>query len=246
MNDFTTRWHPEKAIDSFSTIDGTVMFFTFVRACCMKTNAKTLLDYGAGRGMFWYEDPSKYRKNLRDLRTTGANVTACDIDEAVMSHPCSHKQVKIQPLEKLPFGDSSFDVIVSENTFEHIEDAEFVAGELTRVLRPGGFICARTPNRSGYLRIFSGMVPNSLHTKVLSRVQPERKAADVFPTVYKMNSPSQIRALFPDCEVYHSYTVGEPSYFFGNWLVYAGFKIIHALMPSRLAPAVSFFIRKPA
>ena len=218
VTDFTVRWHPEKGIDGFSAIDGTIMFFTFVRTCCMKANAKDVLDYGAGRGMFWYEDPSEYRKTLRDLRTTGATVTA--------------------------FDDDSFDVIVSENTFEHIEDADFVAGELKRILRPGGYLCARTPNRLGYLRLLSGMVPNSLHTKVLSRVQPDRKAEDVFPTVYKMNSPSQIKALFPGCEVYHSYTVGEPSYFFGNHLIYAGFKLIHALIPAFLAPAVSFFIRK--
>lgn len=244
VTDFTVRWHPEKGIDGFSAIDGTIMFFTFVRTCCMKANAKDVLDYGAGRGMFWYEDPSEYRKTLRDLRTTGATVTACDIDASVMSHPCSHHQVKIEPLQRLPFDDDSFDVIVSENTFEHIEDADFVAGELKRILRPGGYLCARTPNRLGYLRLLSGMVPNSLHTKVLSRVQPDRKAEDVFPTVYKMNSPCQIKALFPGCEVYHSYTVGEPSYFFGNHLIYAVFKLIHALIPAFLAPAVSFFIRK--
>jgi SAM-dependent methyltransferase len=171
-------------------------------------------------------------------------VTACDIDEAVLTHPCSDMQVKIGLHEKLPFQDESFDVIVSENTFEHIEDAEFVASELKRILRPGGYICARTPNRFGYLRLLSGMVPNRLHAKLLALVQPDRKAEDIFPTIYKMNSPSQIRALFSNCEVYYAYTIGEPTYYFGNRLVYAGFKLIHALLPNRLAPAVSFFIRK--
>jgi SAM-dependent methyltransferase len=244
MRDFTTRWHPEKAVDNFSAIDGTVMFYSFVHACCAKINARTVLDYGAGRGMFWYEDPSEYRKTLRDLRTTGAKVTACDIDEAVAGHPCSHNQVRIVPLTTLPFADNSFDVIVSENTFEHIQDAEFVAQELLRILRPGGFICARTPNRWGYLRLLSGIIPNKLHARVLSRVQPNRKPIDVFPTVYRMNSPSQVRRLFPNCEVYPYYTVGEPTYFFGSPLIYAAFKVIHALMPSQLAPALSFFIRK--
>ena len=245
MTDITARWHPEKLIDGFSAIDGTVMFFTFVRACCSKTNATEILDYGAGRGMFWYEDPSEYRKALRDLRTTGGKVTACDIDEAVLGHPCSHEQVKIELRKKLPFDDDSFDVIVSENTFEHIEDAEFVASELVRILRPGGYICARTPNRWGYLRLLSGMVPNSLHAKVLSHVQPDRKAEDVFPTVYKMNSPGQIRALFAGCEISYYHSIGEPSYFFGSRLIYAGFKLLHSLLPPRLAPAVSLFIHKP-
>ncbi len=244
MKNFLLSWHPEKAVDSFSAIDGTVMFFNFVRSCCLRTKATDVLDYGAGRGMFWYEDQSDYRKSLRDLRTTGATVTACDIDDAVLSHPCSDRQVKIELGQALPFEDNSFDVIVSENTFEHIEDATFVAAELNRILRPGGYICARTPNRAGYLRLFAGLVPNRLHVDVLSSVQPDRKAEDVFPTIYKMNSPSQIKALFPDCEVYHSYTMGEPAYYFNNRAVYAAFKFLHAILPSSLAPAVSFFIHK--
>ena len=245
MSGFLYAWHPELAVDGFSATDGTVMFFNFVQSCCFKTKAKTVLDYGAGRGMFWYEDASQYRKHLRDLRNTGAHVTACDIDETVLSHPCSDSQVKIEIGQKLPFDDASFDVIVSENTFEHIEDAQFVASELNRVLRPGGYICARTPNRAGYLRLLAGAVPNRLHAKVLSSVQPDRKAEDVFPTVYKMNSPSQIRSLFPDCNVHYAYTMGEPSYYFGNWLLYASFKLLHWLLPTRLAPAISFFIHKP-
>lgn len=245
MTDFLLNWHPEKAVDGFSAVDGTVMFFSFVRGCCLKTKAGDVLDFGAGRGMFWHEDPSEYRKSLRDLRTTGATVTACDIDEAVLSHPCSHNQVKIEPQEPLPFANASFDVIVSENTFEHIEDAEFVAGELYRILKPGGYICARTPNRAGYLRLMAEIVPNRLHARVLETVQPERKAEDVFPTVYKMNSPGQINQLFPEAEVVSSYTMGEPSYFFGNRFVYAGFKALHWLLPASLSPAISFFIRKP-
>lgn len=245
MTDFTYSWHPEKGIDEFSAVDGTLMFFSLVRACCLRTKADNVLDYGAGRGMFWYEDPSEYRRGLRDLRTTGATITACDIDAAVLGHPCSHQQVQIEIGKRLPFDDAAFDVIVSENTFEHIADPKFVADELLRVLRPGGYICARTPNRFGYLRLFSSLVPNSLHVKVLSRAQPERKAEDVFPTVYRMNSPGQIKGLFSGCEVISAYAVGEPAYYFGNPAIYFAFKLIHALMPARLAPAVSFFIRKP-
>lgn len=192
MTDFLNKRHPEMAIDGFTVGDGTVMFFSFVQSCCLKTNAQEVLDYGAGRGMFWSEDKSEYRRRLRDLRNTGARVTACDIDNAVLSHPCSDHQVLIEPKTTLPFEDGRFDVIVSENTFEHIEDAEHAASELYRVLKPGGYLCARTPNGTGYLRLLSSMVPNRLHTRVLSSVQPDRKAEDVFPTVYKMNTPSQI------------------------------------------------------
>lgn len=136
-------------------------------------------------------------------------------------------------------------MIVSENTFEPIEDAEFVARELYRILKPGRFICARTPNRTGYLRLLAELVPKRLHAKVLEPVQPERKAENVCPTVYKMDSPRHIKQLFPTAEVVSCYTMEEPSYFFGNRFVYAGFKALQWLLPSRLSPAISSFIRKP-
>ena len=102
MNNFVLAWHPEKAIDGFSLVVGTVMFFSFVRSCCLKTEVSDVLDYGGERGMYWYEDPFEYRKALRDLRNTGATVTDCDTDDAVVSHACSQKQVKIKPGEQLP------------------------------------------------------------------------------------------------------------------------------------------------
>ena len=101
MTNFVLAWHPEKAVDGFSLVVGTVMFFSFVRSLCLKTEVSDVLDYGGGRGMYWYEDPSQYRTALRYLRDTGATVTDCDIDGAVLSHACSQKQVQIKPGEQL-------------------------------------------------------------------------------------------------------------------------------------------------
>jgi len=38
----------------------------------------------------------------------------------------------------LPFGDGSFDVVYSYNTFEHVAEPDKALGEALRVLRPGG------------------------------------------------------------------------------------------------------------
>lgn len=43
-------------------------------------------------------------------------------------------------VEKLPFADSSFDVISSVAAFEHFDNPEVVLAELWRVLRPGGVV----------------------------------------------------------------------------------------------------------
>ncbi|QPC43674.1 class I SAM-dependent methyltransferase [Kaustia mangrovi] len=238
--------HPEKAVDGFTALDGTVRFYSFVKAILMRTSARDVLDFGAGRGGFWFDDPSHYRKHMRDLRTTGATVTACDIDEAVLGHPCSHHRETIRPGAPLPFADRSFDVIVSDMTFEHIAEPEAVARELMRILRPGGYLCARTPNRFGYVALLTRLVPNGLHARLLARIQPGRKAEDVFPTVYRMNSPGRLGALFPDCEVSCFRDSAEPAYFFGNALLYRTLLAVHRLLPAALSTTLCAFIRKPS
>jgi len=245
MSDFTYRIHSEKGIDGFTVLDGTVKFYAFVRALLLKTGARNVLDFGAGRGAALADDHSHLRRHLRDLRATGANVTACDLDEIVHSHPASHRQVVISPDEQLPFEDESFDVIVSDMTFEHVENAPFVAGELMRVLRPGGFLCARTPNRLGYVRLASGLLPKRHHAGALRSAQPKRKSHDVFPTFYRMNSLREIRRLFPGCRIYHFRDSAEPAYYFGNQSLYRLFLLVHWLLPRVMSTTVCFYIEKP-
>jgi len=46
-----------------------------------------------------------------------------------------------------PFGDGSFDAVVSQHVLEHFDDADALLKEWHRVLRPGGRVVAATPNR---------------------------------------------------------------------------------------------------
>jgi hypothetical protein len=72
--------------------------------------------------------------------------------------------------------------------FEHIEDPEWLARELLRIVKPRGLITAFTPNKFGYFAVAARMVPNRLHVGALSKIQPGRKAEDVFPTHYRLNT----------------------------------------------------------
>lgn len=47
--------------------------------------------------------------------------------------------------EHLPFDDGQFDVVVSENTFEHVQDIRKVLSECARVLKPSGSLIAIFP-----------------------------------------------------------------------------------------------------
>ena len=193
---FLDRIHPERGVGGFTKLSGTVLFYNFVKAAMARTGATKVLDFGAGRGGTLHTEMAWVRQ-LQDLRQLGAQVCAADIDPVVRQHPASDEQVVLERDGPLPFADESFDVIVSDWTFEHVEKPAEIAAELLRILRPGGYVCARTTNRYGYIKLAASLVPNGLHTKVLESVQPDRKPEDVFPTVYKMNSVSQIRRLFP-------------------------------------------------
>jgi 2-polyprenyl-3-methyl-5-hydroxy-6-metoxy-1,4-benzoquinol methylase len=51
----------------------------------------------------------------------------------------------------LPFGPASFDVVLCNHVIEHVPQPETVAGELARVLRPGGLAIVGVPNEGSAL-----------------------------------------------------------------------------------------------
>lgn len=246
---FLATLHPERNIDNFTRLDGTIMFFSFVKAAMMRVGAKKVMDFGAGRGSVFYEDSgaggSLFKRALMDLRSDGAEVWACDVDEVVRTHPASHHQVVISPGGALPFEDAMFDLIVSEVVFEHIAQPEPVVRELLRVLRPGGYICARTPNKTSYAALATRMVPNRYHARALTKISPTKQAQDVFPTVFKMNTVKDVKRLFAGCDVYWYRNSAEPSYYFGNRLLYRAFSAVHKLLPNALENSLCVFVRKP-
>lgn len=240
---FESRIHPERGIAGFTKLDGTVRFYSFVKALMRDRGHRRVMDFGAGRGAFASTE-SQWRRELQDLRQYGAEVWACDIDEAVKKHPCSDHQIVIRPSQQLPFESNSFDLIVSDFTFEHIENSHAVADELLRVLCPGGVICARTPNKYGYVKMVSQLVPNSLHSLFLRRIQPDRLPEDIFPTVYRLNCVADVRKNFRGCQIYWYRDSGEPAYYFGSSLFYRLGLLIHKLLPEVAATTICFFIVK--
>lgn len=243
-----SKVHPEANIDGFTKNDGTVMFYALVHAAILQTGAKRILDFGAGRGAFWYintkQEGSLFRKKLRDMRSEDVHVTACDISQAVESHPCSDAQVVFDPAEPLPFNDQEFDIVVTDMTLEHIEDSDSLSKELLRVVKKGGYICARTPNKWGYVALIASLVPNRFHAKVLRNVQPNRAEKDVFPTHYKLNTRKSLKKHFPDAKVEVTGFFATPEYHFNSVFVYQAFRFLDWLLPTYLAPVLFVFIRR--
>lgn len=243
--DLVNRMFPEAAISGFAHIDQEVAFFTQVAA--LLRPGDTVLDFGAGRGEFMDNDPSAYRRWIQNFRGRCAHVDGCDPDPIVLENPTLDAAAVIAPGKPLPYDDGRFDLIVSRYVFEHIDDPEFVASELLRVLKPGGWICAMTPNKWSYVALGARLTPNRLHASALRKVQPGRKEKDVFPTVYKLNRPADVRRVFGDRAAVHHYsTSAVPSYHFGSAALFRLMRLVHRLTPPPFDVGLRFFIQKNA
>lgn len=237
------RFYPEIAAGGFSRIDGTVQFYQRVGALVQSHHV--VLDLGAGRGGAHIDDDVPYRRQLRMFRGRAAWVVGADVDAAVLENPSLDEAVLIK-MGRLPISDDSVDVIFSDFTLEHISDPAQFSAEVTRVLKVGGWFCARTPNKYGYVAVASSMIPNRYHNTVLKRVQPDRMAEDVFPTYYALNTETAIVRHFPKAAWIH-YVYGwnpEPAYFNQSPLLFGLVKALQALLPPLFATTLLIFSQK--
>lgn len=242
--DIKLRHYPETSAGGFSRVDGTVEFYTRIRSL-LRPDMR-ILEFGAGRGSAHGGDPVDYRRSLRHISGDGRHVVGVDIDPIVLENPFLDQAFVIVPDGPLPFPDASFDMIVSDYVFEHVANAGHVAAELSRVLAPGGWLCARTPNRWSLIGLAIQLAPNRLHYQILSRFQPDRQAQDVFPTAYRLNSHAALRHHFPPSAWQHAtYTWdAEPGYA-GNWhLLWLFYRLFFRLSPRGIRTNLFIFLRK--
>ena len=240
----TSKFYPEVLAGGFTSVDGSIDFYSRINA--LLDESKEVLDFGAGRAAWFEDDPSPYRKALRLLKGKVKRVVGCDISGAVHENRAVDETVQTQPGEPLPFKDGEFDLMVSDYTFEHIADPVSVAGEFHRILKPGGWICARTPNKYCYVSIITRLVKNSLHSRILKYAQPERKDEDVFPTTFKLNTRRSVAKYFTSdkFENYSYMYEAEPVYHFNNRFVYWMFYMANRLTPRVMKTNLYIFLRK--
>jgi SAM-dependent methyltransferase len=102
-----------------------------------------VLDYGCGSGHI-----------VMQLREIGIDANGCDVfyggGDYSTQVPAQLFGSIIKPMENglIPFGDGSFDFVVNNQVLEHVEDIDFVLGEIYRVLKPNGQVLSLFPDKS--------------------------------------------------------------------------------------------------
>ncbi len=135
-----------------------------------------VLDIGAGRG----------RISEMNFKGLCKKIYGVDPDEAVYENPIIDEAQ--QGLgDSMPFFENDyFDLIFCDNVLEHVENPTLFYREVSRVLKKGGILLSKTPNKHHYMPIIAGCTPTSFH-KFYNKLRG-REYEDTFPTFYRANS----------------------------------------------------------
>ncbi len=96
---------------------------------------EVVLDVGSGPGRYY---------DALHARYPDIEYYACDLYAGmVQTHPAKNT-LALADAQRLPYPDSTFDVVMANHMLFHVYDVERALRELRRVVKPGGFIMATT------------------------------------------------------------------------------------------------------
>ena len=104
--------------------------------------ANDVLEVGSGTGELWRHIDSTFAKSLT---LTDFSSAMCDRLREVQLY--SSATVKQCDAASLPFADESFDLVIANHMLYHLDSPEAALVEFSRVLRPGGRLCASLNGR---------------------------------------------------------------------------------------------------
>jgi len=234
--------YPESRFGGFSDIDGTMAFYSRVNG--LINPEYVVVDVGCGRGKCG-DDPVAIRRNLRILKGKCQKVIGIDVDETAQTNPYIDEFFLVEN-GNWPIGDDTVDLCICDSVLEHISDATKFFLESQRVLKPGGFFCARTPNVCSFFGLASILIPNRWHKRVLELVQKKRKGEDIFPTLYRCNTTGKLKKILTDngfdfC--IYGYEA-EPAYANFSRILYCLMALSRRFIPNSLKSTLFIFAQK--
>ena len=231
----------DKMLGKYTEFDGTIRFYSRVHT--LLNHKSVVLDLGAGRGSWFYEDDCDYRRKLRNIKEYVGEFIGADIDEEILKNPTTTKNLLIVD-GKIPIKDNSIDIIISDYVLEHIKDPKIFFTEINRILKKNGFFCARTPHKYDYISVLARLIKNKNHHKLIKFAQPFRKPEDVFDTYYKLNTLREIRRYFKGYINFSYLQPSDPNYYFGKKWIYKTLLFIHRFLPLVMYSNIFVFLKK--
>jgi SAM-dependent methyltransferase len=141
-------------------------------------DAPTVLDYGAGEG--------KHLHLVRKFKPL-AHLVGIDIREAHTA--LDFEFHKVAPNAPIPFADQAFDLVISCDVLEHVDNIECSLNEIHRVLRRGGSFIGFVPAEGGFgaHALFRFLDPNIyLDTKDHGHAYTRRELLNSFSSRFRI------------------------------------------------------------
>jgi 2-polyprenyl-3-methyl-5-hydroxy-6-metoxy-1,4-benzoquinol methylase len=111
---------------------------------CELVQNKKVLDIACGEGY------GSYLMANDAFSVTGIDINSIVIEKAREKYKRSNLQFLQGPADKIPVEDHVFDIVVSFETIEHLENHQLIFNEIKRVLKPEGVLIISTPNKLFY------------------------------------------------------------------------------------------------
>jgi ubiquinone/menaquinone biosynthesis C-methylase UbiE len=151
------------------------------------------LDIGCGRRLLpeWMPEAEKQEAALHSKLSATFGLDP-DFPSLKENHFVRHRVMGDSA--SLPFADLSLDLLTANMVVEHLPQPQALLSEARRVLKPQGVFLFHTPNALSYATIMARLVPERLKAKLIHFLEGRREE-DVFPTLYRMNTPARVKKL---------------------------------------------------
>lgn len=147
-----------------------------------------VLDAGCGNGNYVIDE---FREKIN---------LACgvDVDQKSTTKNICLDEIRYSPLEKIPYADNTFDVVLSLWVIEHLKDPKQVFLEIERVLKPGGVFIFATPNKNCLLLLLKSLFGGRKLNLLINEKLYGRREEDVFGTYYKANTKKSLERVLKE------------------------------------------------
>ncbi|MBD1873991.1 methyltransferase domain-containing protein [Nodosilinea sp. FACHB-131] len=138
--------HRQQAAEASAGISSGAIYTCFERELLHRSANGSVLDWGSGQGLL-----TQRLMNLKQFQS----ITAADIQPRPETIDAAIQWSQADLNNPLNLEAEIFDVIVSAEVIEHLENPRAVAREWSRLLKPGGLLIFSTPNNESWRAILA-------------------------------------------------------------------------------------------